>query len=756
MANALRTLVVEVAVDARDLTKGFDQMAVTTTKSIDQVEKELNEFGLHIGKVEKAVGKQTQAARKAWQEQTRLDKAYNNTVASIKAQTAAIGANNSQLEIDANVRRLGADATDEQKREVEQLTKALQQQRAANDAAAEAQRKAIADQQRLDDAYRDTVDSIRAQTTAIGKSNDQLEIDANVRRLGANATEQQKREIEALTKTMQQQRAANDSNVNGLKKLRNVAGQAGYQVGDLAVQLQGGTNAMVAIGQQGSQLAGAFGPTGAIVGAIIAVASALGTAFAPAMFDSGKATQELVDKIKALGDSVVYTAAQTGTLVEAEEKNIETKEKEIKALEAKARVNQRDIDLKKESVAAIQQELEAEQNREKVAQRKYESDRAYQRRLDQQNARQKILIDNLAKEQTELDKSTKKLSDNQAERDTLNQEIDKHNENITKYNSLNDETLATQESNTNQLAEFIKNLQEENATLGLSNQALNTRTLKLLGATAAQHAEVAALQLSIDKKNEQIEQEKELERLAQQEQQRNQQLAKQILTDSMTKQEALQAELEKRQQAIDQANLTDEEWHKAEVENQRWATEEKLKILRAEQAAKEQILNSYADLTMAVFDEETAAYAAAAIAKKAFTLYNVLMSSQDALAEAMAMPFPANIAATAKVAAKTGVIQATVNAITVPAFDKGGFIQPGQSGLVSEYGNELVNGVLVKGPARVTSREETNNLINRNGATINFNVTANDAAGFDRLLIERRSLIHNLVRQAMADEGQTL
>ena len=39
--------------------------------------------------------------------------------------------------------------------------------------------------------------------------------------------------------------------------------------------------------------------------------------------------------------------------------------------------------------------------------------------------------------------------------------------------------------------------------------------------------------------------------------------------------------------------------------------------------------------------------------------------------------------------------------------DNGGYIPPGQNGIVSEYGDELVNGVLVKGPARVTSREDT-------------------------------------------------
>lgn len=52
--------------------------------------------------------------------------------------------------------------------------------------------------------------------------------------------------------------------------------QAGYQVGDFIVQVQSGQSVLVALGQQGSQLAGIFGPTGAVVGAFIAAATAFG------------------------------------------------------------------------------------------------------------------------------------------------------------------------------------------------------------------------------------------------------------------------------------------------------------------------------------------------------------------------------------------------------------------------------------------------------------------------------------------------
>ncbi|WP_020408921.1 phage tail length tape measure family protein [Hahella ganghwensis] len=90
------------------------------------------------------------------------------------------------------------------------------------------------------------------------------------------------------------------------KKMRSAVGQLGFQVQDIAVQLQSGTNLMVALGQQGSQIAGIFGPGGAVIGAFIAVGAALGTAFLPALFESSTATERLEDALEGL-DSVLKT-----------------------------------------------------------------------------------------------------------------------------------------------------------------------------------------------------------------------------------------------------------------------------------------------------------------------------------------------------------------------------------------------------------------------------------------------------------------
>lgn len=74
--------------------------------------------------------------------------------------------------------------------------------------------------------------------------------------------------------TASQERFENTSR-KGMRRMEILAQQAGYQIGDLAVQIQSGTNAAVAFGQQGSQLLGFFGPAGAIAGAGLAIATGL-------------------------------------------------------------------------------------------------------------------------------------------------------------------------------------------------------------------------------------------------------------------------------------------------------------------------------------------------------------------------------------------------------------------------------------------------------------------------------------------------
>lgn len=96
---------------------------------------------------------------------------------------------------------------------------------------------------------------------------------------------------------------------DGFAKFRNAAGQVGFQVQDMVVQLQSGTSAFVAIGQQGSQLAGAFGPGGAVLGAVIALASAVGGVLYKSLTEAEGSSKDLEAAQKQLKDTFQQTAS---------------------------------------------------------------------------------------------------------------------------------------------------------------------------------------------------------------------------------------------------------------------------------------------------------------------------------------------------------------------------------------------------------------------------------------------------------------
>ncbi|OSQ33814.1 hypothetical protein, partial [Thalassospira sp. MCCC 1A01428] len=107
------------------------------------------------------------------------------------------------------------------------------------------------------------------------------------------------------------------SSVN-YRKFGAIAQQAGYQVGDFAVQVASGQNPLVALTQQSAQLLGFFGPWGAVLGAAAAVAGALAVSLWGTEDSSKKAAEGLKeyqrevkaadDFVKKLNDSVKDTS----------------------------------------------------------------------------------------------------------------------------------------------------------------------------------------------------------------------------------------------------------------------------------------------------------------------------------------------------------------------------------------------------------------------------------------------------------------
>ena len=139
------------------------------------------------------------------------------------------------------------------------------------------------------------------------------------------------------------------------RSFKGAAGQLGYQVQDIAVQLQAGQNAMLIFGQQGSQIASIFGPGGAVIGAVLAVTAALGSALVPQLFKTENAAEELEKAFKKLNETLdknedgIYEYTKAFKLLAKESKD---------AAKVRILANQEDaIDAAKVAVKALRDEL---------------------------------------------------------------------------------------------------------------------------------------------------------------------------------------------------------------------------------------------------------------------------------------------------------------------------------------------------------------------------------------------------------------
>lgn len=670
-----------------------------------------------------------------------------------------------------------------------------------------------------------------------GKSAEQQQVLNAQYRLGANATQEQKERIAALVVENQRLAASMNQTQGSMRDLRGIAQNFGWQLQDTAVQLQMGTNAMIVLTQQGSQMASAFGPTGAIVGAVIAVAGAIGGALLPSLFDSTTALERLDAAAKKTNETL--TIGSDGV--------VEYSDKLTRLAEISGELSRAQL------TVAIEEQTRALNKGQQDIQ-KYLSEMAswYESADDQmvdliknqsfysletvRNLREQIKafdgsatsLTNLSAALDETAKLTTNLSDDGVtlvnEMTSLIQKYEDGQVSLKALeDALNDTGIATKALR-DDTADLITQLQNQVNTLGFSDQKLAMYEAAQKGATQAQIAEIAALHSKIRAyENEQkaIEGRKKLEEQTERERER---AAKKAEADAAKLAKSSERELEKAQQVVDswvqradvlgmsarQAALYEAQaraitnadiaqlgtvrelinayYDKAEamqIEDQiatlqfkldpassimdKYFTEQELieealtrQLITEQQAqalslaAYEQYtdniiklnkskLKSYEDtstnflnLTKAETDnllgfttqlgnvtsqlaqiaEEGSAEAKALFyANQAIAFANTIINTEAgataALGQLGAFGIPMSNLIRATGYASAGIIAGTTFA---GAFDDGGYIPSGSSGIVSEYGDELVNGVVVKGPARVTSREDTAAMM---GAKVN-------------------------------------
>jgi len=94
--------------------------------------------------------------------------------------------------------------------------------------------------------------------------------------------------------------SANTAAAASSRSLGNAVQQAGFQIGDFAVQVASGQGVLRPLIQQGTQLVSMFGPWGAVIGAAGAVVGALATSF----LQLDASTEEAAKSQKEYNDAI--------------------------------------------------------------------------------------------------------------------------------------------------------------------------------------------------------------------------------------------------------------------------------------------------------------------------------------------------------------------------------------------------------------------------------------------------------------------
>ena len=131
-------------------------------------------------------------------------------------------------------------------------------------------------------------------------ANKKVQIQIDTKATG-NGAQQAQQSLQALDKTAQKASGAVNTTTASTSKLGSIAGQAGFQIQDFAVQVGAGTSALTAFSQQAPQLLGVFGPTGAIAGAIVAIGAVAAKVFmgmSGNAEDAAEAAEKAAEKLK--------------------------------------------------------------------------------------------------------------------------------------------------------------------------------------------------------------------------------------------------------------------------------------------------------------------------------------------------------------------------------------------------------------------------------------------------------------------------
>lgn len=476
------------------------------------------------------------------------------------------------------------------------------------------------------------------------------------------------------------------------RMLRGGAGQVGHQIQDIAVQLQMGTNAMIVFGQQGSQIASLFGPQGAILGAVLAVGAAIGVTM---MNDVKKGTEAM----EKLGEQISDLHEKTGRLSPAMLRfNAALRETRILNMT-------RDVEANSEALADTREEL-----------------RLYRMNLE--------MLASLPGVNPENDKQYKATAEQirilEVEEKRLAAQIDVTKENI------------------NLLAQgYQRSVQDRIKATNLSMQASHTE-LDRLAEAAEKKSKIADLEMK--------------SRLA-------------GIRNTMQINDSMLAEIKrvrdeeiKAFDEVDKARKLDFESRLAGVNNTISLANTELNAIveaeRKKQEAKKKtmeldkmVLSNSQQIVSGLIqnmDQQSGAYKALFALQQAMAIAQTIIQYETAIAQAKGQLGIFGLPYEQILRAQQVASVAIIAGQTLASFEGGGMTPNGpRAGGVDGRGGRMA---ILHPNEKITDMRKSGG--DSQPVNISFNIQANDAAGFDELLVKRRGLIVNMVNKAVNNSGK--
>lgn len=516
----------------------------------------------------------------------------------------------------------------------------------------------------------------------------------------------------------------------GMRGLSGVAGQIGFQLQDIAVQAQMGTSALVILGQQGSQVASVFGPTGAMVGAIIAVGAAL-LGMATASGVAGESIEELAKKADSLGKAQLEDAInkanvelndQQQVLIKTTEKvqRMEAAQKQsgltagvyaVKLAEARAE-QEAQSDVVNQLVANIERltnamygNVDAAEAARKATQ-EIVSDLEFETRIMGLNEAQRATA--IAQRRAGVDASsaegkaienaaTAMVNESQrlSELDRQKRESEAAARKAASQAESEQKRLQGQyQSNENSLKKMAQQL----SIAGLSTQGLAKEAAELAavyslgeGATQTQIEQAKQLAGALFDLNEQKRRQAEIEGKRKE----AGRFVEQAAFDAASPLEQIdieeQAKIAKLEEYRNLELISLQEFETTKNNIIKQAADERAAIELARNSmilsASSDFFGGMADLTGAFAGEQSGAYKALFAISKGFAIANAALQLQTAIANASALPWPANFPAIAQAVALGGQIASGIAGVNYGgAREFGGPVDAGKMYRVGEGG----------------------------------------------------------------------